>query len=426
MVFTRGLEEVDATQVALVGGKGAQLGELARVPGVPVPPGFCVTTAAYRAAVGGLGTPDRAAVLAAPVPDGLVDEIGAALARLGPDAAYAVRSSATAEDLPSASFAGQHDSYLGVVGRDAVVEHVRLVWASLFGDRAVTYREQQGIGHDAVEMAVVVQRMVEPRAAGVLFTADPLSGNRSVATIDAVHGLADELVSGRATPDVLRVRAGAVVERSDGRPGAAGADRRRGAAAGGARTARRGARRRAAGRRVVPDPGRRVRARAGAPGHDALPGARGRRRRLPRLRLGRPRPDDDRPDATSRAVVVAADGAAADARGRRPAVRRRHRPAVEAAVPRGGARRAGHGRPAHRRRAAHRARHRVGAGAARARGAGDLPLRRTAGGAAADRPGRSSTSWSRPPTRPSGPRSRPWLLPRDPLCSRRSGPTCST
>ena len=219
MVFTRGLEEVDATQVALVGGKGAQLGELARIPGVRVPAGFCVTTAAYRAALAGLHRPDRAAVLAAPVPDGLVDDIGAALDRLGPDAAYAVRSSATAEDLPSASFAGQHDSYLGVVGRDAVVEHVRLVWASLFGDRAVTYREQQGIGHDAVEMAVVVQQMVEPRAAGVLFTADPLSGNRSVATIDAVHGLADELVSGRATPDVLRVQDGVVVERSTADPG---------------------------------------------------------------------------------------------------------------------------------------------------------------------------------------------------------------
>ncbi len=213
MVFTRGLEEVDATQVGQVGGKGAQLGELSRVRGVQVPPGFCVTTAAYRAAVEGVGRLDRATVLAAPVPDGLADEIGVALARLGEDVAYAVRSSATAEDLPTASFAGQHDSYLGVVGRDAVVEHVRLVWASLFSDAAVAYRLRHGIGDDAVEMAVVVQQMVQPRAAGVLFTADPLSGNRSVATVDAVRGLADELVSGRVTPDVLRVRDGAVVDR---------------------------------------------------------------------------------------------------------------------------------------------------------------------------------------------------------------------
>ena len=154
-----------------------------------------------------------------------MDEIGAALARLGEDAAYAVRSSATAEDLPTASFAGQHDSYLGIVGRDAVVDHVRLVWASLFNDEAVAYRQRHGIGHDDVEMAVVVQQMVEPRAAGVLFTADPLSGNRSVATIDAVRGLADELVSGRVTPDVLRVRGGAVVDRLLVDPGAAGADR---------------------------------------------------------------------------------------------------------------------------------------------------------------------------------------------------------
>ncbi len=218
MVFTRGLEEVDATQVALVGGKGAQLGELARIEGVRVPPAFCVTAAAYREAVGGVPHLDQAAVLAAPVPDGLADEIGAALARLGEDAAYAVRSSATAEDLPTASFAGQHDSYLGVVGRDEVVEHVRLVWASLFSEAAVAYRLRQGIAPDAADMAVVVQRMVEPRAAGVLFTADPLSGNRSVAAIDAVRGLADELVSGRVTPDVLRVRDGAVVERTPADP----------------------------------------------------------------------------------------------------------------------------------------------------------------------------------------------------------------
>ena len=123
-----------------------------------------------------------------PLPDDLVAAVGAALARLGEHAAYAVRSSATAEDLPTASFAGQQDSYLNVVGATAILEHVRRCWASLFTERAVTYRRRNGFDHRRVHMAVVVQAMVFPQAAGILFTADPVTSNRKVATVDAVLG----------------------------------------------------------------------------------------------------------------------------------------------------------------------------------------------------------------------------------------------
>jgi pyruvate,water dikinase len=231
-------EEVDRTQVALVGGKGANLGELVRVDGVRVPDGFCVTTGAFRRAVAetpslrgalerlaGMDADDtdairtlsaeiRSAVEAIPVPDGLLAEITAALEGLGGRDAYAVRSSATAEDLPTASFAGQHDSYLDVVGTAAVVDHVRRCWASLFTERAVTYRIRNGIDHRAVQMAVVVQRMVDADAAGVLFTADPVTSNRTVVVVEAVAGLGESLVSGTEQPDTYRVRDGEVVDRT--------------------------------------------------------------------------------------------------------------------------------------------------------------------------------------------------------------------
>src|SRR4051812_39937743 len=144
-----GFQEMDATQVAFLGGKGAQLGELARIDGVRVPPGFCVTTAAWRRVDGEITIPDDVAAA-----------ITAALVRLGEQDAYAVRSSATTEDSPAASFAGQHDSFLNVVGRDAILEHVKRSWASLFSERAVRYRARNGVDDRDVQMAVVVQRMV--------------------------------------------------------------------------------------------------------------------------------------------------------------------------------------------------------------------------------------------------------------------------
>lgn len=238
--WTLDLEEIDGGRVADVGGKGARLGELTRVAGVRVPAGFCVTTAAFRAAVAAppvaplvdrlaRAAPDDHAAIRArsarlrdaidglAVPADVAAEIDAALARHG-DAgdAWVVRSSATAEDAGDASFAGQHDSFLGIVGRDAVLRHVVRCWASLFSERAVAYRLRRDAEPAAAGMAVVVQRLVDADASGVLFTADPVSGNRRVACVEAVPGLGDALVSGRVAPDVLRVRDGRVLSRTAG------------------------------------------------------------------------------------------------------------------------------------------------------------------------------------------------------------------
>ncbi|MCX4673289.1 phosphoenolpyruvate synthase [Streptomyces sp. NBC_01381] len=236
--YVLGLQEVDETQVAVVGGKGAHLGELSRVDGIRVPSGFCVTTDAFRRIVAeapSIGErldqlsrldPDdregirtlsaqiRRIIEGIAVPGDLAAAITGALGRLGEQAACAVRSSATAEDLPTASFAGQQDSYLNVVGPAAILQHVSRCWASLFTERAVTYRRRNGIDHRAVRMAVVVQQMVFPDASGILFTADPVTGNRKVATVEAGFGLGEALVSGLVNPDVFKVQDGAVVAKA--------------------------------------------------------------------------------------------------------------------------------------------------------------------------------------------------------------------
>jgi len=212
-----GLDEIDRTQVDLVGGKGANLGELSRIEGVRVPAGFCITTDAFRRIIADVPSIDspsaelRRSIERIAMPDDLAVEIARAIARLGEKEAYAVRSSATAEDSPTASFAGQQDSYLDIVGTTAILEHVSRCWASLFTERAVTYRLRNGIDHRKVHMAVVVQRMVSPHAAGVLFTADPVTGNRKVVSIDATYGFGEALVSGLVNPDVFKVRDGAVI-----------------------------------------------------------------------------------------------------------------------------------------------------------------------------------------------------------------------
>src|SRR5687767_10728626 len=235
--YVLGLQEIDQTQVAVVGGKGAQLGELSRIEGIRVPAGFCVTTDAFRRvmadapsiddrldrlsrlnpddgeAVRMLSAELRRTVEGIAVPGDLAASITGALAGLGEHAAYAVRSSATAEDLPTASFAGQQDTYLNVIGPAAILAHIGRCWASLFTERAVTYRRRNGIDHRTVQMAVVVQRMVFPDAAGVMFTADPVTGNRRVATVDAGFGLGEALVSGLVNPDTYRVRDAAIVGR---------------------------------------------------------------------------------------------------------------------------------------------------------------------------------------------------------------------
>ncbi len=231
-------EEIGQTQVALVGGKGALLGELSRIAGIRVPPGYCVTTDAFqrilaqapgiddrldrlarvspddREAIRALSAEIRRILQRIPIPQDLSSAITRPLTRLGEQAAYAVRSSATAEDLPTVSFAGQHDSYLNVVGPGAVLQHVSLCWSSLFTERAVTYRLRNGFDHREVQMAVVVQRMVIPQAAGILFTADPVTSNRKVASVEASLGLGETLVSGLVNADTFKVREGEVVARA--------------------------------------------------------------------------------------------------------------------------------------------------------------------------------------------------------------------
>src|ERR687893_116949 len=187
-------DAIDRAALPIAGGKAANLGELNRA-GLPIPDGFCVTTAA----------------------NDLAEAIANAYRTLGDDASVpvAVRSSATAEDLPYASFAGQQDTYLNVVGEEAVLEAVRSCWASLWTDRAVAYRATGGIDHRGVRLAVAVQRMVGATVAGILFTANPLTRRRRQAVIDASLGLGEAVVSGAVNPDhfVVNTGTGEVVER---------------------------------------------------------------------------------------------------------------------------------------------------------------------------------------------------------------------
>ncbi len=236
--YVLGLEEIDKTQVALVGGKGAQLGELSRIEGIRVPAGFCVTTDAFRRilttvpwiddqldrlsrlvpddqeAMPRLSGEIRRTLEGVAIPDDLAAAITRSVARLGEQAAYAVRSSATAEDLPTASFAGQQDTYLNVVGPVAILQHISRCWASLFTERAVSYRLRNGFDHRKAHMAVVVQQMVYPQAAGILFTADPVTSNRKVACVEAGLGLGEALVAGLVNADVYKVRDGELVAKA--------------------------------------------------------------------------------------------------------------------------------------------------------------------------------------------------------------------
>jgi phosphoenolpyruvate synthase/pyruvate phosphate dikinase len=236
--YVLGFQDIDQTQVAVVGGKGAHLGELSRIEGIRVPAGFCVTTDAFHRIVAEapsidagldrlsrLKPDDRQAISAhsaelrrmlegIAIPPDLAAAISGALAQLGEHAAYAVRSSATAEDLPTASFAGQQDTYLNVVGPAAILEHVSRCWASLFTERAVIYRLRNGFDQRKIHMAVVVQQMVFSQVAGILFTADPVTGNRKVASVEASFGLGEALVSGLVNADVYKVRDDEVIAKA--------------------------------------------------------------------------------------------------------------------------------------------------------------------------------------------------------------------
>jgi pyruvate,water dikinase len=221
------LAEVGKDDIGLAGGKGANLGELTRA-NFPVPTGFVVTTDAYRVAIETAGLSDgigerahsdaqalREEIARLRLPEQLRTAITGAYDRLG--GTVAVRSSATAEDLPGAAFAGQQDSYLGILGSEAVLAAVRDCWASLWNDRAIAYRRRLQLDGDDVAIAVVVQTMVHADAAGVLFTADPVTGARDRMVIDASAGLGESVVSGLVTPDHYVIdRDGAVLSWSPG------------------------------------------------------------------------------------------------------------------------------------------------------------------------------------------------------------------
>lgn len=197
------LARVDADMIGLVGGKAAGLGAMTKA-GERVPDGFCVTTDAHDAVRGAReATPPGPATAAAGDggmgPD-LRKEIIDAYERLGAGA-VAVRSSATAEDLPDASFAGQQDTFLNVEGVPALIDAVQRCWDSLQTERAIAYRDANGIDHASVLMAVVVQRMVDAKVAGVLFTANPITGSRAEMTVDAASGLGTAVVDGSVNPD---------------------------------------------------------------------------------------------------------------------------------------------------------------------------------------------------------------------------------
>jgi phosphoenolpyruvate synthase/pyruvate phosphate dikinase len=235
--YVLGLQDVDKTKRMVVGGKGANLGELSKIEGIRVPDGFCLSTEAFQRIIEEtpsmsefldrlsflkVGDREKIAELSAEmrkiieelaISQDVQEEIARHLSRLGETHAYAVRSSATAEDLPLASFAGQQETYLNVIGKEAILKHISKCWASLFTERAVTYRLQNGFDHRKVSLSVVVQRMVFPQTAGIMFTADPITANRKVVSIDASFGLGEALVSGLVNADSYKVRNSKLIEK---------------------------------------------------------------------------------------------------------------------------------------------------------------------------------------------------------------------
>jgi pyruvate, water dikinase len=233
MSFVRWLDGYDPAERARLGGKNASLGELLTA-GLPVPPGFAVTVDAYhtvrghpevrRAVTGLLGEVDlgdpagleelsaaiRRRIEQVPLDDGVAAAVGRAYTELCERCRLeavpvAVRSSATSEDLPDASFAGEHDTYLWVRGADEVLRHLARCWSSLFTARAIAYRRERGYDHDVVAMSVGVQKMVRPTASGVAFTLNPRDGDRSQVAVEAAWGFGEGIVSGEVTPDSFLV-----------------------------------------------------------------------------------------------------------------------------------------------------------------------------------------------------------------------------
>ncbi|HEY9658870.1 MAG TPA: phosphoenolpyruvate synthase, partial [Allocoleopsis sp.] len=235
--YVLGLQDIDQTKIMLVGGKGANLGELFKIEGILVPDGFCVSTIAFkriieetpsihelldqlslltvddRDKISELSSEIRRVIEGIAIPEDMSEAIAPFLSRLGEENAYAVRSSATAEDLLTASFAGQQDTYLNLIGKEAILKHISKCWASLFTERAIIYRLQNGFDHRKVSLSVVVQQMIFPQAAGIVFTADPVTGHRKVVSIDASFGLGEAIVSGRVNADNYKVRNGKIIDK---------------------------------------------------------------------------------------------------------------------------------------------------------------------------------------------------------------------
>lgn len=235
--YVLGFQEIDKTKLAIVGGKGVNLGELSRIEGIEVPEGFCVTTKAYKEIIGNnrkfhslldqlslikvdnresiseISAQIRKVIEEIAIPQDIENEITCQLKQLGEKNAYAIRSSATMEDLATASFAGQQDTFLNIIGKDAILKNISKCWASLFTERAVIYRLQNGFDNKKVFLSVVIQKMVFPEAAGIMFTADPITINRKVTSIDASFGLGEALVSGLVNADNYKVRDGRIIDK---------------------------------------------------------------------------------------------------------------------------------------------------------------------------------------------------------------------
>jgi rifampicin phosphotransferase len=221
----------------IAGGKGINLLELRCIEGINVPDGFFISAEAYAGIIresayvnkllnqlSFLGLKDRDEITrlsgeirdsieSIAIPRAIIEEITGFINRFGVETAFAVRSSATAEDLPAASFAGQHDTYLNIVGTESITRHIRRCWASLFTERAVFYRLQNGYDHRKVQLSVIIQKMIFPEVSGILFTADPVTCNRKVVSIDASFGLGESIVSGRVNPDNYKVRNGRITRK---------------------------------------------------------------------------------------------------------------------------------------------------------------------------------------------------------------------
>ena len=230
-------QEIDKSNFMLVGGKGNNLSELSKIKEIQVPDGFCVTIDAYkkitnnkpelgdlldklsnikvydRESISEISLKIRSIIENALIPNEIIEDIRFSLSKFNKNDAFAVRSSATAEDLPSASFAGQQDTYLNIIGEESILKHISKCWASLFTERAITYRIQNDFDHRKVQLSVIVQKMVFPQSAGILFTADPITSNRKTLSIDAGFGLGEAMVSGLVNTDFYKVIDDKIIEK---------------------------------------------------------------------------------------------------------------------------------------------------------------------------------------------------------------------